>query len=41
MWEAARYMAAGVLAHQSARQDGERLAVPDCGDAPARSAAAS
>ena len=34
-WEAARYMAAGVMAHQSALRDGEILAVPDWGDAPA------
>ncbi len=33
-WEAARYMAMGVMAHQSALRDGERLAVPDWGDAP-------
>jgi hypothetical protein len=34
-WEAARYMAAGVMAHQSALRDGELLDVPDWGDAPA------
>lgn len=34
IWEAARYMAAGVMAHQSAMRDGEWLAVPDWGDAP-------
>lgn len=34
-WEAARYMAAGVVAHESALRDGEVLAVPDWGDAPA------
>jgi predicted dehydrogenase len=33
-WEAVRYMAAGVMAHQSALRDGEVLAVPDWGDAP-------
>jgi predicted dehydrogenase len=33
-WEAVRYMAAGVMAHQSALRDGELLAVPDWGDAP-------
>jgi predicted dehydrogenase len=33
-WEAARYMAAGVTAHQSALRDGEVLSVPDWGDAP-------
>ncbi len=35
-WEAARYMAAGVMAHKSALRDGEILAVPDWGDAPRR-----
>jgi hypothetical protein len=34
VWEAARYMAAGVMAHQSALRDGELLDVPDWGDAP-------
>lgn len=33
-WEAVRYMAAGVMAHQSALRDGELLVVPDWGDAP-------
>lgn len=33
-WEAARYMAAGVMAHKSAERDGELLDVPDWGDAP-------
>ncbi len=33
-WEAARYMAMGVMAHKSAQRDGERLDVPDWGDAP-------
>ena len=33
-WEAVRYMAAGVMAHQSALRDGELLPVPDWGDAP-------
>jgi predicted dehydrogenase len=33
-WEAARYMAAGVMAHKSALKDGELLEVPDWGDAP-------
>ena len=32
VWEAVRYMAAGVMAHQSALRDGERLSVPDWGD---------
>ena len=34
-WEAARYMAMGVMAHKSAQLDGERLDMPDWGDAPA------
>lgn len=34
IWEAARYMAMGIAAHQSALKDGERLDVPDWGDAP-------
>jgi hypothetical protein len=34
VWEAARYMAAGCQAHESARRDGEQLRVPDWGDAP-------
>ena len=33
-WEAARYTAAGVMAHKSALRDGELLDVPDWGDAP-------
>jgi hypothetical protein len=33
-WEAARYMAMGVMAHKSALKDGELLDVPDWGDAP-------
>jgi len=33
-WEAARYVAAGVTAHQSVMRDGELLQVPDWGDAP-------
>lgn len=33
-WEAARYMAMGVMAHKSALKDGELLSVPDWGDAP-------
>jgi len=32
VWEAVRYMAAGVMAHKSALADGELLAVPDWGD---------
>jgi predicted dehydrogenase len=34
VWEAVRYMAAGVMAHKSALRDGEVLAVPDWGAAP-------
>jgi predicted dehydrogenase len=34
VWEAARYMAAGAMAHKSALRDGELLEVPDWGDAP-------
>lgn len=34
VWEAVRYMAAGVMAHKSALKDGELLDVPDWGDAP-------
>lgn len=35
-WEAARYVAAGVIAHKSALRGGELLHVPDWGDAPDR-----
>jgi len=35
IWEAVRYMAMGATAHKSALRDGERLSVPDWGDAPA------
>ncbi len=34
VWEAARYMAPGVVAHKSALADGEMMEVPDWGDAP-------
>ena len=34
VWEACRYIAAGCAAHQSAVRYGERLPVPDWGDAP-------
>ncbi len=34
IWEAVRYMAAGVTAHKSAMKDGEVLDVPDWGDPP-------
>jgi len=33
-WEAVRYMAMGIAAHQSALRDGETVNVPDWGDAP-------
>ena len=36
VWEAVRYMAAGVMAHKSALRDGELLSVPDWGDPPLR-----
>jgi len=32
VWEAVRYMAMGIAAHQSALKDGETVAVPDWGD---------
>jgi predicted dehydrogenase len=35
VWEAVRYMAAGVMAHKSALRDGEILSVPDWGGPPA------
>jgi predicted dehydrogenase len=34
-WEAARYTLPGIVAHQSALRGGERLPVPDFGEAPA------
>lgn len=34
IWEAVRYMAMGVAAHQSALKDGETVAVPDWGNPP-------
>ena len=34
IWEAARYVAAGAVAHQSCLKDGELMSVPDWGDAP-------
>ena len=34
VWQAARYNAPGIVAHESAMRDGESLAVPDFGDAP-------
>jgi len=33
-WVAARFTAPGIVAHQSSRQNGERLAIPDHGDCP-------
>ncbi|WP_327584031.1 Gfo/Idh/MocA family oxidoreductase [Nonomuraea sp. NBC_00507] len=33
-WVAARYTLPGIVAHQSALKDGERLAIPDFGNAP-------
>ncbi|GAA3753982.1 Gfo/Idh/MocA family oxidoreductase [Microbacterium kribbense] len=33
-WMAARCTLPGIIAHESARRDGERLAIPDLGDAP-------
>ncbi len=36
VWEAVRYMAMGVAAHQSALNDGETVTVADWGDAPGR-----
>jgi predicted dehydrogenase len=38
-WQAARYLAPGVIAHRSAMRDGEWLEVPDWGDAPGAPAA--
>jgi hypothetical protein len=35
-WVAARYTLPGIIAHQSALRNGERLAIPDLGDAPQR-----
>jgi len=34
IWAAARYCAPGIVAHESARRDGERLPIPDFGDPP-------
>jgi len=38
VWNAARYCAPGIVAHESARRDGERLIVPDFGDPPSAGA---
>lgn len=35
-WEAARYTLPGIIAHESARKDGERLPIPDFGDQPSK-----
>jgi predicted dehydrogenase len=35
VWQAARYTAPGIVAHESASRDAEPMAVPDFGDAPA------
>ncbi|HAS32355.1 MAG: oxidoreductase [Microbacterium sp.] len=35
-WTAARYTVPGLIAHESARRGGERLPIPDFGEAPAR-----
>jgi len=34
VWQAARYLAPGIVAHQSALRDGEVLPIPDWGDPP-------
>ncbi|REJ04088.1 gfo/Idh/MocA family oxidoreductase [Microbacterium bovistercoris] len=36
-WQAARFTLPGVIAHESARRGGERLSIPDLGDAPGTS----
>ncbi len=33
-WQAARYTLPGIIAHESALQNGARLPIPDFGDAP-------
>ena len=37
VWAAARYNIPGIIAHESAKRDGELMAVPDFGDPPANS----
>lgn len=37
VWAASRYTAPGIVAHESARKEGERLSIPDFGDPPADS----
>lgn len=34
VWQAARYLVPGLIAHESSRRDGEQLPVPDFGDPP-------
>jgi hypothetical protein len=34
VWDAARYLIPGIIAHESASRNGEQLEVPDLGDAP-------
>jgi hypothetical protein len=34
VWEAARYCVPGMIAHESAKQDGESMTIPDFGDPP-------
>lgn len=36
VWQAARYNAPGIVAHESAQREGESLAIPDFGDPPAK-----
>jgi hypothetical protein len=38
VWAAARYNLPGLIAHESAKREGELLTVPDLGDPPAGSA---
>ena len=35
VWTAAKYCAPGIVAHESAKREGERLSIPDLGSAPA------
>ncbi|HWG86097.1 MAG TPA: hypothetical protein VNT60_11520, partial [Deinococcales bacterium] len=35
VWDAARWNLPGIIAHESARREGERLDIPDLGDPPA------
>ena len=35
VWMAARYLAPGLIAHESARQEGRMLEIPDFGEPPA------